>query len=499
MLQILAAAAVAIYAYSCQSPEEKEESQSTKPGPDTDNGTPVATEEDAGTPVARDASISTPDAGAADASMMDAGEEDAGTKLPTPVSKYVPPANPVFPALTTEGIYHHSFLEEGQLFSGVFPLSFKCNEANTSCYFGVTNKAYSFPANNLQNNDAIPVTVAADFSADIDGQNAFVAAVLQSGNYYYGLYDSFDPNAAPGISIRDNTGNSLATYHFPLVGEVRMTTPNSMIELSDQMWVSISNYVGGDDIYGPGKVFVLDKNVNGTLMEDPSRIPLTTTQLDPQAIVSWNNGTKDYVLLTNTGKAEYQGAILTESGVDVIDPASNKIVANIPLGLGTANSLAVTPDGAAAFVSSQTLSNIYVIDMERLKTKLEALDASSETPARLEDVVVADATNAVAINGSGEAFTTSLFYDDRTKSLVLSSNNDGMLIQLNADYSTIPGVGILLGENFGQVMGEYACATDQAMYCSSASLLQGGVGALTSLPVTVTYVPNESLAEQPTH
>ena len=475
--------------------------------------------EDGGTPTA-DAGVyggATVDAG--EKPVLDAGHaardagfsKDAGTKDGGPlkppdneVSHYVPPAHPIFPQTTSTGINHFQFLENGTPTHGSYPLILKCSEPDMSCYFGMGNKLYSFSSDSLNSNADRDLAVAADFSADIDGQTAIMASAIKSENNYYGMYDTFDAAASPGpgIAIRDNNGAPLATYYFPLVDGTPITTPNSMQVSQNRLWASASNYVGGDDIYRAGTLFSIDINEDGTLVDDSSRLPLASTQLDPQGLTVWYADNKTYILAINTGKARFNQdgsiEILTESGVDVIDPDADKIIANIPLGLGSANNIVVTPDGAVAFASSQTLSNIYVIDLERLKTKLSVL-SPGENLGRVEDVVVADATNPIAINPTGAEFVAAIGYDFGTESLLTANFNAGTLGQIKAGYHVLPGVGIQLDAGFGTVLAQYVCAPDGTMNCSQMDLMRSAVVALTGTPASGTFVPHESLVQQPNH
>ena len=259
--------------------------------------------------------------------------------------------------------------------------------------------------------------------------------------------------------------------------------------------------MGGEELFGPGKIFVLDRNEDGTLMDDPAKPALTSTQFNPQLLKAWAAGEKTYVLGINTGKTDYMGStpqesVVTESGLDVIDTDTFKIIANIPLGLGAANTFDITPDGAAAFIGSQVLSNIYVVDLERLATKLQGLDPDALEPVRIEDATVADVSNAIPINATDAAFIPAVLYHEGTESLLFPSFNDETLVQLYAGYDVLSGIGITLKPGFGDVIAQYICTAEGTQMCSLANLTSEGVVALTGLPSSGTFVANESLVQR---
>lgn len=461
---------------------------------------------DAGTTPGREtgSTASLPDAGNVMASKdagkpadkTDAGIVDAGVKPePTPVDRYMPPEHPAFPEITDTGIHHFQMLEEGTATTGAFPVGLRCSAAQNRCLFGMGSKAHHFSTEGIAAQTGVSLETAADFAPEIDNDaGTFMAAVATSGGLFYGLYSALP---SPGIAIRDAAGNNQGNHFFPEVDGAPLTTPNTILPHADHLWTSISNFAWDpnpeNSHYNPGKVFPLSVLEDGTLIGDT---PLTSTQLNPQGMALWNAGDKEYILLVNTGYADFNNVIHSDSGLDVIDPVTKKIVANVPLGRAAANNIALAPDGSAAFLSSQVLPHIYVVDLERVKTRLAAVDPGAQTPASLDDVIVAGAFNPVVINGQGSAFVSGIVYDESSGSLVLASFNDSVLVQVQAAYAVTRGVGILLGDAFGTVLNRFDCATPGANFCSLVDGTGTGVVALTGQPASGTFVPRESLGER---
>jgi len=398
-------------------------------------------------------------------------------------SRYVQPEVLIIPQMTSDGIfYHHRFVQrlgqDDQPIRSAFPVGLQCPENENVCYFGLRNKVYKFSTNNLSHDEPLPVTVAADFSNELDGQNKQLANILVHGGYIYGLYDNYNLEfPEPGIVIRDEQGRFVDPYFL----DSTMSCPNSFLAHEGEIWVTVSNCVG-DNAFRSGTVFVLGQKIDGTLEEVHE--PLATTQVNPQAMKEWRANDKTYILVVNTGHTTVRGETLSESSVNVIDPVTKKIVATILLGLAAANTITISGDQKVAILGSQNHPWLFGLNLERLLLELSFIDPKATSPAILWNVAFADATNPVLLSTDESAYISSVqYYDDATSTLLASSFNNTRLFQLKAE-----------GPKFGEIVGHYLCGVTASENCGEIAPIEEGAITLTGQPAGVTFYPKSRLS-----
>lgn len=420
-------------------------------------------------------------------------------------SQYIPPEKADRPQVSDNSVFHHRLFEGENPVRASFPVSFHCDERVNKCYFALGAKYYSFSSDDLKNNDPIALNVEADFSATIDPAESQITAVAKDRGYHYALFDGAPKNlnesaANAGIAIQSG-GTDLETFIFPNAGGAPVSCPKNLFVYHNldsnhrELWVTASNCSGGG--FREGSLFVLDFQPDGTL-RTALPDPLIPTQYNPQALAGWNAGDKAYVLAVNTGKTVHPQAggaadsVVTEGGVDVIDAQTRKFIANIPLGLTAANSITISGDNTLAFLSSQVEPKLYALDLEHFASKLRRREPDAG-PQSWPDVVIADGRNAIPMNWPGDAtkaFYPEVVFDDRSKTVIASSFNDGRLYQVLGEYQAHEGLGVELHRAFGTVVGHFVCAGEGAENCGEVELIHSGLLALTGHPAGLTFIPN---------
>jgi len=172
-----------------------------------------------------------------------------------------------------------------------------------------------------------------------------------------------------------------------------------------------------DTQFLPGAVLVFDFDGAAT----PPRIApaaesvVFTTGFNPTHVTPYRTPSgRDLVLVTVTGalglvpddpstpEREAGGTALTSAAVDVIDAASRRLVATIPLGLAGASfdRIAIDPTGRVAVVGSAIARNLYAVDLAPLDAL--AFPAPGAPPLALDgstgpDAVIFDAAAPLAL------------------------------------------------------------------------------------------------------
>lgn len=416
-------------------------------------------------------------------------EEDGGVKENPSRTPYEPPSKPFFPQAVNSGIFYHPRLvNNSQEMNLSFPVALQCLPEDQKCYFGLGTKLFSFSTNadTIANNNPLTVTEEMDFSPEVDGQETYLADLLINSSYVYALYGEFTENNA-GIIVRRKQGGGFVENQ-----SLNVTCPSRLLENDSKIWASASNCIGAND-FGDGKIIVLEEEEAGTLRKIKG---FTTTQLNPQQLGLWRLNNQNYLLAVETGHATLAGEILTESGVEVFGPrgrVERDSLGYIPLGLAAADVITISSDNQIAFLGSQYLPELYALDLGALAQKIEARNPSDQSTPTWEDVAIATAENAIPLSPFEQAFISSIQYDDATKTVLASSFNDGLVQQVEAGYTPIPGVGVSIAPDFGVLRGNYFCNGLETRYCGPLFLMESGAAALTGSPAAATFLPNERL------
>jgi hypothetical protein len=125
--------------------------------------------------------------------------------------------------------------------------------------------------------------------------------------------------------------------------------------------------------FQPGSVLVFDFEENrGTIRISPRAAGgvLFTTAFNPTGLTPYRTRAgRDLVLVSLTGAIDAGGALATDGGIDVIDVASLRVVAHIPLGLsGTGfGRIAIEPGGRVGLLGAESARQIYAVDLRVLE------------------------------------------------------------------------------------------------------------------------------------
>jgi hypothetical protein len=157
-----------------------------------------------------------------------------------------------------------------------------------------------------------------------------------------------------------------------------------------RLFVATSNLVSGARFH-PGTVLVYEWTESGGMLRtrpEPVTPVLFTQHFNPTGVVrAVTPGGREVVLVTATGAigSGTGGAnVHTEAAIEVIDPATPRFVAVIPLGLaGLAfDAPAVDPGGRTAWIGASSHRRVYAVDLRALDDA--ALYAGTGTPAVLD-------------------------------------------------------------------------------------------------------------------
>ncbi len=150
------------------------------------------------------------------------------------------------------------------------------------------------------------------------------------------------------------------------VSSIIPSYPASIAAADSKLYITTSNYINPltPASASPGTVLVFD-----ILNSEPFikiRTYIITTGYNPSGLTLLPDGK---IAVTNSGVNDLIDASSypkTASSIDIIDPAGNKIIANIELGLAglSFQEIAVTKDGKRGFIGSIAYGEIYEVDLE---------------------------------------------------------------------------------------------------------------------------------------
>lgn len=142
--------------------------------------------------------------------------------------------------------------------------------------------------------------------------------------------------------------------------------------------------------FDPGTVLVHDLTLDASgrpirVTPNGSTPIVFTTAFNPTGLTAHRTpGGRDVVLVTQTGAIDAAGGLHTDSALDVIDVASLRVVATIPLGRAGAafGELAIDPGGHIALVGAESARSLFAVDLAALDDP--ALYAPRVGPAVLD-------------------------------------------------------------------------------------------------------------------
>ncbi len=287
---------------------------------------------------------------------------------------------------------------------------------------------------------------------------------------------------APGMT--DSRGDALAVppaaWCIPGAPSFRPTFTSGAAVAAGHLFVSMSNLadnsVPTNAQYLPGAVLVYDFDVStGAPIVSPNAATpvLVTTGFNPAHVTAYRTPSgRDLVLVTESGAIgrrtddpatpalEAGGVALTDAFVDVIDAATLRLLATVPLGaVGLAfDRLAIDPSGRVALAGSAVGRALYGVDL----APLDALPAAPAAPLVLDgstgpDARIfyagfpftiparADGPPAQTCNG----FVVSADWNAAGSRVYATEYCDGTLIEISADLSGSPSLAELRGGRFG--------------------------------------------------
>ena len=143
------------------------------------------------------------------------------------------------------------------------------------------------------------------------------------------------------------------------------------------LFVATSNLrSSGQARFHPGTVLVYDFDESGGALHvspDPETPVLWTTGFDPTGVTRHvTRAGRELVLVTITGaigSGTGSGNVMTASAVDVIDAASLRIAASIPLGYAgpSFDRIAIDPSGRIGLLGASSRRELYAIDLAPLE------------------------------------------------------------------------------------------------------------------------------------
>ncbi|MDP6978589.1 MAG: hypothetical protein QF570_08295 [Myxococcota bacterium] len=189
------------------------------------------------------------------------------------------------------------------------------------------------------------------------------------------VYLTPDTGIPDATSTGDAIGQHVCCDRVPGVPSYMTSFTAGMALAAGHLFVATSNldlpeaYRGR---YFPGTLLVYDydPDVDPRAIQPNTETPLLfTTGFNPTGVSSYTTPRgRELVLVANTGANRVGvGAsnILTEAFIDVIDAASRRLVATVPMGLAglSFDGLAIDPLKRVALVGSWTLRVMYAIDL----------------------------------------------------------------------------------------------------------------------------------------
>jgi hypothetical protein len=153
------------------------------------------------------------------------------------------------------------------------------------------------------------------------------------------------------------------------------------LRVGSRLMVTTSNFasVGSTPVLNPGTVLLFDvvEEPGGTLTVSSADPPFViTTDPNPTALTLLPGG---LVAVTNTGLLTFPPSAGSASSLDLINPVTGALVANIPLGASSPSfrEIGVAPLGSVAVVVSSVSPELYAVDLRGL----DAFPASPADPA----------------------------------------------------------------------------------------------------------------------
>lgn len=171
-------------------------------------------------------------------------------------------------------------------------------------------------------------------------------------------------------AFQNSNGQSVGTTLSP-------TYTASALIAGGKLFVCSSN-IDAQFAYNPGTVMIFDIDTK-TLAVSNGRF-VTMSQWNPTRLALWTAPTgEEAVLVTASGALNSSGASQSgASAIDVLDVATAKLVASIPLGSGNvAGPVVVTPDRKRGFVGSTSASEVSALDLAGLEAELKNAQPTS--------------------------------------------------------------------------------------------------------------------------
>ena len=198
--------------------------------------------------------------------------------------------------------------------------------------------------------------------------------------------------------LSDNSAN---------VTTISTSYPASAAVADSKLYITTSNYINPltPALAAPGTVLVFDILDSEPFIKARTFIP--TTDYNPTGITPLPDGT---LAVTNSGVSDLIDAHSepkTNASLDIIAPAKNQIVANIPLGtVGLSfQEMAVTKDGVRGFIGSISYGEMYEIDLAN-----RAVIHDHSSPVTITgNVVGSDYLSAQALSQDDEYLFVSSF------------------------------------------------------------------------------------------
>lgn len=223
---------------------------------------------------------------------------------------------------------------------------------------------------------------ASPYDAIVSGGSLWIANL---GN------DTVTQASLPGLAVVTTLDST---------GSLKMSTPQSFGYAQSKLFVSNGNGFG----FGPGFVAV----VTGTSIT----ASITTTQLFPVGITPLPNG---QLAIVNGGLYDFPTeAIVQPGGIDLVDPATETIVRNIPLGLTLPGPNAeVSADGSALWVPA-TDGTLFRVGL-----------GAADVPEAIE--LTAEPTFLSWVTREGDRVYVASFSEDRIYVLHESGDVEGFI------------------------------------------------------------------------
>ena len=192
------------------------------------------------------------------------------------------------------------------------------------------------------------------------------------------IYLQSGPGGEPFDSAGFPIGQAPCCVRDPNAASYTTRTTAGMARASDHLFVATSNLLRAFTAqFLPGTVLVFEFDLNAqppTIAPDAAVPVLFTTGFNPTGITAYRNDAgRELILVTVTGAIGGDGGagaanVKTEGFIDIIDAASRRIVATIPLGLSGAafDPLAIDAARRVAFFGATSQRHLYAIDLAPL-------------------------------------------------------------------------------------------------------------------------------------